>query len=104
MSDLRTQISAAVTRHWRTCVDRGGPTSALLDELVAIAEPQPPLQPPPGSGSSVRGIHPSAMNSSGGAGGGQDNATPAPRRPARPAAGTGKAGGARSLRARNGTT
>jgi hypothetical protein len=38
MPDLREQFRATVTRHWVSMRDHGGPTPALLGELVAVAE------------------------------------------------------------------
>ena len=35
---LRSRYLAAMNRHWRTSIDRSGPTPALLDELAGIAE------------------------------------------------------------------
>jgi hypothetical protein len=35
---LRQRMVAAVNRHWRTSIDRGGAAPALLDELVIIAD------------------------------------------------------------------
>lgn len=35
MTGLREQFRTTLTSHWRTCVDNGGPTPALLDELMA---------------------------------------------------------------------
>ena len=35
---LRTRHTAALSRHWRTSLDRGGPTPELLDDLAAIAD------------------------------------------------------------------
>ncbi len=35
---LRLRYIAALNRHWRASLDHSGPTPALLDELVTIAE------------------------------------------------------------------
>lgn len=35
---LRLRYMAAIGRHWRTSLDRSGPTPALLDELANIAD------------------------------------------------------------------
>ncbi|HEV2375177.1 MAG TPA: hypothetical protein VGS19_23835 [Streptosporangiaceae bacterium] len=42
MDHLRDRFAADVTRHWRGCTDRGGPTDALLDDLVAHAREAAP--------------------------------------------------------------
>ena len=35
---LRLRYVSAVGRHWRSSLDQSGPTPALIDDLVAIAE------------------------------------------------------------------
>lgn len=35
---LRLRYITAVSKHWRTSLDHAGPTPALLDDLVHIAE------------------------------------------------------------------
>ena len=35
---LRSRYLAAMNRHWRTSIDRSGPTPDLLDDLAGIAD------------------------------------------------------------------
>lgn len=46
MTDLRGRFAAILRQHWRAMLDHGGPTDAVLDGLVALAEEMPITRPP----------------------------------------------------------